>query len=59
LASLPLLEEKVDMEKAESELLKEKLISLVDITPGKAAQIITDWIVQADLMSQAKKSKRR
>jgi flagellar M-ring protein FliF len=59
LASLPLLEEKVDLDKAENELLKEKLISLVDMAPGKAAQILTEWIVQADMQQQQKKSKRR
>jgi flagellar M-ring protein FliF len=59
LASLPLLEETVDLEKAENELLKEKLISLVDLAPGKAAQIITEWIVQHDTQNQQKKNKRK
>jgi len=59
LANMPLLEESVDLDKAESEMLKEKLISLVDMSPGKAAQIIADWIVQADLAAQGKKQRRK
>jgi flagellar M-ring protein FliF len=58
MANLPLLEETVDLEKAENELLKEKLVSLIDMSPEKAAQIITDWLIQADQAAQQKKGKR-
>ena len=51
LANLPLLEETVDLEKAEGELLKEKVISLVNMSPSKAAQIITEWLVAADALN--------
>ncbi len=57
LASLPLLEETVDLEKAEGELLKEKVISLVEAAPHKAAQIISEWVASADPQNQGKKRK--
>lgn len=53
MAALPLLEETVDINKAENELLKEKLVSLVDMAPSKAAQILTDWMVAAEAAAQA------
>jgi flagellar M-ring protein FliF len=58
LANLPLLEETVDLEKAEGELMKEKIINLVDSAPHKAAQIISEWIASADPQLN-KKGKRR
>jgi len=58
LANLPLLEETVDLEKAESELLREKLISLVDMSPEKAAQIIGDWLAAMEA-AQGQKPKRK
>ncbi len=57
LANLPLLEETVDIEKAENELLKEKIISLINLSPGKAAQVINDWMAQ-ELIVQQKKGRR-
>ena len=57
MANLPLLEETVDLEKAENELLKEKVVSLVDLSPAKAAQIISEWLVSSDPQQQ-KKGKR-
>ncbi|NCN28573.1 flagellar M-ring protein FliF [bacterium] len=59
LANMPLLEETVDLEKAESEMLREKLISLVDMSPGKAAQILTEWIGLMETTSQRISSKRK
>jgi flagellar M-ring protein FliF len=51
-ASLPGLEdavpgipEQVDPEKIESEMVKEKIITLVDANPSKAALILKDWLV--------------
>jgi flagellar M-ring protein FliF len=58
LANLPLLEETVDLEKAESELLKEKLVSLVDMSPEKAAQIITDWLVAMEQAASPKQKRK-
>jgi flagellar M-ring protein FliF len=46
--NLPLLEEQVDPDKAEGELLKEKIISMVESSPSKAAQIIQEWL-QVDM----------
>lgn len=57
LASLPLLEETVDLEKAEGELLKEKVIGLVEGSPHKAAQIISEWVASADPQQAGKKRK--
>ncbi|MBS1982987.1 MAG: flagellar M-ring protein FliF [Bdellovibrionales bacterium] len=58
MANLPLLEETVDLEKAENELLKEKVVSLIDMSPEKAAQIIGEWLAASDPQQQAKKGKR-
>jgi flagellar M-ring protein FliF len=57
LANLPILEETVDVDKAEGELLKQKVISLVEMSPSKAAQIISEWIAQSEAQSSAKKSR--
>ncbi len=58
LANLPLLEETVDIEKAEGELLKEKIMSLVDMSPDKAARIISD-LLALDLVPDKKPGKRK
>lgn len=41
---LPEIEEKVDPEKVQSEMLKEKVVSLVNDNPHKASQILHEWI---------------
>jgi flagellar M-ring protein FliF len=41
---LPEIEEKVDPEKVQSEMLKEKVVSLVNDNPNKASQILHEWI---------------
>jgi flagellar M-ring protein FliF len=43
---LPEIEEKVDPEKVQSEMLKEKVMSLVNDNPHKASQILHEWIIQ-------------
>ncbi len=43
---LPEIEEKVDPEKVQSEMLKEKVVSLVNDNPHKASQILHEWIIQ-------------
>jgi flagellar M-ring protein FliF len=58
LASLPVLEETVDLEKAEGELLKQKVVALIEMAPGKAAQVITDWIAASDAAVQGVKKGR-
>jgi flagellar M-ring protein FliF len=42
--SVPVLPEKVDPEKVEGEMLKEKIITLIDQNPHKAALILKDWL---------------
>ncbi len=58
LANLPLLEETVDIEKAENEMLKEKILSLIDMSPAKAAQILSDWMIVTDQPTGKQKGKR-
>ena len=41
---LPEIEEKVDPEKVQSEMLKEKVVSLVNDNPHKASQVLHEWI---------------
>jgi flagellar M-ring protein FliF len=41
---LPELEERIDPEKVQSEMLKEKVVSLVNDNPNKASQILHEWI---------------
>ena len=41
---LPEIEEKVDPEKVQGEMLKEKVVSLVNDNPNKASQILHEWI---------------
>jgi flagellar M-ring protein FliF len=43
---LPEIEEKVDPEKVQSEMLKEKVNSLVNDNPHKASQILHEWIAE-------------
>ncbi|MGZ3695618.1 MAG: flagellar basal-body MS-ring/collar protein FliF [Bdellovibrionota bacterium] len=42
---LPEIEEKVDPEKVQSEMLKEKVVALVTDNPHKASQILHEWIM--------------
>jgi flagellar M-ring protein FliF len=42
--SVPVLPEKVDPEKVEGEMIKEKIITLIDANPHKAALILRDWL---------------
>lgn len=40
----PLLPDKIDPEKVEGEMIKEKIITLVDNNPHKASLVLRDWI---------------
>ena len=42
--ALPQMEEKLNPEKIEGNMLKEKIVSLVEGNPGKAAQILQEWV---------------
>jgi flagellar M-ring protein FliF len=41
---MPVLPDKIDPEKVEGEMIKEKIITLVDTNPHKAALILKDWL---------------
>ncbi len=41
---IPVLPDKVDPEKVEGDMIKEKIITLVDAHPHKAALILRDWL---------------
>ena len=45
--ALPQIEEKLNPEKVEGNMLKEKIVSLIEANPGKAAQILHEWIHRA------------
>lgn len=59
LASLPLIDETVDMERAENDLLRDKIISMVELHPNKAAQILSDWLVLSDPSAPSSRKGRR
>lgn len=42
--TLPVLPDRMDPEKVEGEMIKEKIITLVDSNPHKAALILRDWL---------------
>jgi flagellar M-ring protein FliF len=41
---VPILPDKLDPEKVEGEMIKEKIVTLIDTNPKKAAMILRDWI---------------
>ena len=42
--AIPLLPESVDPEKVEGEMIKERIVTLVDANPHKAALILKEWL---------------
>ncbi|MBC7387206.1 MAG: flagellar M-ring protein FliF [Cryobacterium sp.] len=42
---VPGMPEKIDPEKIESDMVKEKIVTLVDANPQKAALILKDWLI--------------
>jgi flagellar M-ring protein FliF len=58
LANLPILEDTIDVDKAEGELLKQKVVSLVEMSPAKAAQILSDWIASYEAQTAGTSKKR-
>ncbi len=42
--AIPILPDKVDPEKVEGDMIKEKIVTLVDNNPHKAALILRDWL---------------
>ena len=58
--NLPLLNEDFDVEKAENNLLREKITAMVAHHPDKAAQIVSDWMTaELTAASMAKGRGRR
>jgi flagellar M-ring protein FliF len=57
--NLPLLNEDFDVEKAENNLLRDKLILMVNESPSKAAQIITDWMSSDVVVANNSRAKRK
>ena len=55
---LPEIEEKVDPEKVQSEMLKEKVLSLVNDNPHKSSQILHEWIHKVPEESKEKKDSK-
>jgi flagellar M-ring protein FliF len=47
-SALPILEESLDPDKAESELLKEKILTLVDTNSRKASNALSLWLVKKE-----------
>ncbi len=47
-SALPILEESLDPDKAESELLKEKIITLVDTDAKKASNALSLWLIKKE-----------
>jgi flagellar M-ring protein FliF len=45
--ALPVLPEKMDPVKVEGEMIREKIVTLVDANPHKAALILKDWLAEA------------
>lgn len=43
--AMPVMPDKIDPQKVEGEMIKEKITTLVDANPHKAALIIRDWLV--------------
>jgi len=56
--SMPVLPEKIDPEKVEGEMIKEKIVTLVDANPHKAALILQDWIKIEGGKKSAKSDKK-
>ena len=56
--TIPVLPDKVDPEKVEGEMIKEKIITLVDSNPHKAALILKDWLHAESNKKRAEKEER-
>ncbi len=53
---IPEFEDRIDPEKVEGEMLKEKIISMVDNNPQKAALILRDWMHELADLEETKKA---
>ena len=55
---VPVLPEKIDPEKVEGDMLKEKIFTLVDANPHKAALILRDWLAEQKTIVGAEKPEK-
>jgi flagellar M-ring protein FliF len=56
--AMPTMAEKVDPEKVEGEMIKEKIINLIEAHPQKAATIIHDWIHERQVVVSRRHRRR-
>ena len=56
--ALPVIVDKVDPEKVEGEMIKEKVVTLIEKNPAKAAMIIHEWIFAPSINAKAEKEKK-
>jgi flagellar M-ring protein FliF len=54
---VPVLPDSVDPDKVEGEMIREKIITMVDSNPHKAALILKDWLHQEQKRSESQKTK--
>lgn len=55
---VPVLPEKMDPEKVEGEMIKEKIVSMIEANPHKAALVLHDWLHDEAAKKKAAESKR-
>ncbi len=55
--ALPVIVDKVDPEKVEGEMIKEKIITLIEKNPSKAAMVVHDWIFMPSINQIVEKEK--
>lgn len=56
---VPVLPDSVDPDKVEGEMIKEKIITMVDANPHKAALILRDWLHQKKESAEPAKTKEK
>lgn len=55
--AVPVIPENIDPDKVKSEMIKEKITSLVDANPHKAALILKDWLHSESAKKRAEAAK--
>jgi flagellar M-ring protein FliF len=56
--ALPVIVDKVDPEKVEGEMIKEKVVTLIEKNPAKAAMIIHEWISEPSIVQKSEQAKK-
>jgi flagellar M-ring protein FliF len=57
--AIPNFQEKIDPDKAEGEVIKEKIVSLIQLNPKKAALILKNWIHEDEKSEESQKGKEK